>query len=59
LLCGGQFFGFLLGLILSFYIDGNSKLRSNVGGAIYIFLMLLGTTILFKLKEDLRKLKYE
>jgi MFS-type transporter involved in bile tolerance (Atg22 family) len=58
-LAAGQLLGFVLGLTLGLLFDGKSKEKSRIGAGIYTGVLQIGATVLFWVKEDLRKQKRE
>jgi hypothetical protein len=58
-LCGGQLFGFVSGLVLSYLFDGSSFWRARIGGAIYCLMFICSFLFLLGVKENLKKTKYE
>lgn len=58
LLCGGQLFGFVLGMLTTLLFKQESLISTRVGNAIYVLLFVLGLFFLSFLKQDLKRTDY-
>lgn len=59
LLFGGQIVGFFGAFLIQLLFDGKDKWKTRIGALIIILMLFLGSFVIFWVKEDLRRAKYE